>query len=110
MRFLIGIRYLFGIAAAIGSLKGPQQRRQQQAFRDGRSEETSSNWRNEIEITQHLINLLDKKAFDRSGLIYGIGHAVYALSDPRANLLRDYARALAFESGREKEAGDCIPR
>ncbi len=93
------------IAAAIGSLKGPQHGgASSKAFAMMEDlKKQVKNWRNEIEITQHLVNLLDKKAFDRSGLIYGIGHAVYTLSDPRANLLRDYARALAFESGREKE-------
>lgn len=93
------------IAAAIGSLKGPQHGgASSKAFAMMEDlKKQVKNWRNEIEITQHLVNLLDKKAFDRSGLIYGIGHAVYTLSDPRAKLLRDYARALAFESGREKE-------
>jgi citrate synthase len=46
---------------------------------------------------------LQKDAFDKSGLIYGVGHAVYTVSDPRTKLLRDYARALAYEAGREDE-------
>ena len=61
------------------------------------------NWRNEMEIADYLNRILDKKAFDNSGLIYGVGHAVYTLSDPRTKLLREYARALAYEAGREDE-------
>ena len=92
------------MAAAIGSLKGPQH-----GGASGRAYEMMQdlkanvkNWRNEMEIADYLTKILNKEAFDRSGLIYGIGHAVYTLSDPRG-LLRDYARALAYESGREDE-------
>ncbi|MGI6333382.1 MAG: citrate/2-methylcitrate synthase [Saccharofermentanales bacterium] len=93
------------IAAAIGSLKGPQHGgASSKAFAMMEDlKKQVKNWRSEMEISQHLVNLLEKKAFDHSGLIYGIGHAVYTLSDPRTKLLRDYARALAFESGREQE-------
>ena len=66
--------------------------------------ENVKNWRSEIEIEEYLTRISFKKdAFDKSGLIYGIGHAVYTVSDPRTKLLRDYARALAYEAGREKE-------
>ena len=65
--------------------------------------ENVKNWRDENELKEYLKKLLTKKAYDKSGLIYGIGHAVYTLSDPRAKLLRDYARTLAYEAGREKE-------
>ncbi|MDD2534745.1 MAG: citrate/2-methylcitrate synthase [Eubacteriales bacterium] len=93
------------IAAAIGSLKGPQH-----GGASGKAytmmqdmADTVKNWRSENEITEYLTRILKKEAYDKSGLIYGIGHAVYTLSDPRTKLLRDYARALAFESGREDE-------
>ncbi len=93
------------IAAAIGSLKGPQH-----GGASGRAYEMMQdlkanvkNWRNEMEIADYLVKILEKEAFDKSGLIYGIGHAVYTLSDPRARLLRDYARSLAYEAGREDE-------
>ena len=59
-------------------------------------------WRNEMEIADYLTRVLKGEAFDQSGLIYGIGHAVYTVSDPRTKLLRDYARALAYESGKEE--------
>ena len=52
---------------------------------------------NEIQIRGYLENLLDKKAFDNAGLIYGMGHAVYSLSDPRAEILREYAKKLSEE-------------
>lgn len=93
------------IAAAIGSLKGPQH--------GGASTKTYNmmqdlkknvrNWRSEDELRAYLLALAEKKAFDKKGLIYGIGHAVYTLSDPRTQLLRDYARGLAYEAEREEE-------
>lgn len=93
------------IAAAIGSLKGPQH-----GGASGKAytmmqdlAANVKNWRSEAEITDYLTRILKKEAYDKSGLIYGIGHAVYTLSDPRTKLLRDYARALAYESGREAE-------
>ncbi len=93
------------IAAAMGSLKGPQHGgasgKAYAMMKDLASNVAS--WRNEPEIANYLRKLLSKEAFDRSGLIYGIGHAVYTLSDPRTKLLRDYARQLAFESGNEAE-------
>ncbi|HBP37763.1 MAG TPA: citrate synthase [Clostridiales bacterium] len=93
------------MAAAIGSLKGPQHGgasgKAYAMMQDLACE--VKNWRDEREITAYLTRILQKQAFDQSGLIYGIGHAVYTLSDPRTKLLRDYARALAFESGREEE-------
>ncbi len=93
------------IAAAIGSLKGPQHGgasgmtyRMMQELKGA-----VTNWRDENELSSYLRKLVNKQAFDRSGLIYGIGHAVYTVSDPRTHLLRDYARGLAYEAGRESE-------
>lgn len=93
------------IAAAIGSLKGPQHggasNKAYAMMQELKGE--VKNWRNEMEICGYLTKILNKEAYDRSGLIYGIGHAVYTVSDPRTKLLRDYARMLAFEAGREDE-------
>ena len=91
------------IAAAIGSLKGPQHggaSNKAYAMMQDLMKHVS-NWRDENEVSAYLEKILTKKAFDKSGLIYGIGHAVYTLSDPRTRLLRDYARSLAFECGKE---------
>lgn len=93
------------IAAAIGSLKGPQHGgasgKAYAMMKDLMA--NVENWRNEMEIADYLTKILNREAFDKRGLIYGVGHAVYTLSDPRSKLLRDYARALAYESGREEE-------
>ncbi len=93
------------MASAVGSLKGPQHGGASGKAYDMMQDlkASVSNWRNEIEVENYLTAILEKRAFDRSGLIYGVGHAVYTYSDPRTKLLRDYARALAFESDREKE-------
>ena len=60
-------------------------------------------WRKGDGVVKYLERIADKKAGDKSGLIYGLGHAVYTLSDPRAEMLREKARALAKEKGREDE-------
>jgi len=89
------------IAASLGSLKGPKHGganiKVVQMF------ETLQDWTDEAEITQYLQALLHKQAFDRSGLIYGMGHAVYSLSDPRANILKDFIVKLSHEKGLDKE-------
>ncbi|NJP39503.1 citrate/2-methylcitrate synthase [Oscillospiraceae bacterium HV4-5-C5C] len=93
------------IAAALGSLKGPQHGgasgKAYAMMQDLKA--NVSNWRSEDELSDYLTRLLTKQAFDRSGLIYGIGHAVYTLSDPRAKLLRDYARQLAYVNHMDDE-------
>ena len=93
------------IAAAIGSLKGPQHGgASNKAYAMlGDMKKSVQNWTNQREIIEYLTAILEKRAFDKSGLIYGIGHAVYTLSDPRSKLLCDYARKLAYEAGREEE-------
>ena len=65
--------------------------------------EKVKDWRKAEEVVKYLERIADKKAGDRSGLIYGLGHAVYTISDPRAQLLREKAKALAKEKGREDE-------
>ncbi|MBQ9608536.1 MAG: citrate/2-methylcitrate synthase [Lachnospiraceae bacterium] len=93
------------ISAALGSLKGPRHGganlKVQQMFND--IKENVRDWENEDELSSYLQDILDKNAFDKSGLIYGMGHAVYSESDPRAVILKDYARQLSEEKGTEKE-------
>ena len=61
------------------------------------------NWEDENQIQEYLVKILDKNAFDRSGFIYGIGHAIYSISDPRAVIFKGYAQELAKEKGYEQE-------
>jgi len=57
----------------------------------------------DAQVRDYLGRLLDKNAFDRAGLIYGMGHAIYSISDPRAEVLKECAKALAIAKGREEE-------
>lgn len=93
------------IAAGIGSLKGPLHggaNIQVTAMFDHLMK-TIKDWKNVKEIDTYLNKMLNKEAYNKSGLIYGIGHAVYTVSDPRAILLKELARDLAKEKGLEKE-------
>ncbi len=93
------------VAASLGSLKGPRHGganlKVQQMFDDLKSH--VKDWENEDEVSDYLQSLLDKKGFDQSGLIYGMGHAVYSESDPRAVILKKYAKKLSEEKGLEEE-------
>lgn len=93
------------IAAALGSLKGPRHGganiKVVQMFED--MKENVKDWTDEEEISAYLKALLQKEAFDRSGLIYGMGHAVYSLSDPRANIFKRFVKDLSIENNMEKE-------
>ncbi len=93
------------IAAALGSLKGPKHGganiKVVQMFED--MKENVRDWNDEEEITQYLRDLLHKKAFDKAGLIYGMGHAVYSLSDPRAEIFKLFVENLSEEKGRMEE-------
>jgi len=93
------------IAAALGSLKGPRHGganiKAVRMFEDMKQE--IKDWNDDQEIERYLARLLNKEAFDRSGLIYGVGHAVYSVSDPRTLILREYAEKLAKEKGVEDE-------
>lgn len=93
------------IAAGIGSLKGPLHggANLQVMSMFNHLKESIRNWEDEKEIQSYLKKILNKEAYNHSGLIYGIGHAVYTISDPRALLLKEMARELAMEKGREKE-------
>lgn len=93
------------IAASLGSLKGPKHGganiKVVKMFED--MKQKVKDWTNEEEVTQYLSDLLHKKAFDNAGLIYGMGHAVYSLSDPRANIFKKFVKSLAAEKGKEDE-------
>ncbi|NLK38010.1 MAG: citrate/2-methylcitrate synthase [Epulopiscium sp.] len=93
------------IAAALSSLKGPKHGGANikviQMFED--MKRNISDWKNEREVREYLLALLNKKAFDKAGLIYGMGHAVYSLSDPRANILKSFVKKLSEEKGLEEE-------
>ena len=93
------------IAASIGSLKGPRHGganlKAQGMFDD--IKKSVKDWTNEDEIREYLRLILDKKAFDKTGLIYGMGHAVYTISDPREKILKSYAQKLASEKGLDDE-------
>lgn len=93
------------IAAGIGSLKGPLHggANLQVAAMFEHLKEVIKNWKDVKEIDAYLVKMLNKDAFNKSGLIYGIGHAVYTISDPRAILLKELARDLAKEKGLDKE-------
>ncbi len=91
------------IAAAVGSLKGPQHGGASNKAYAMMSElrENVKDWNNDGQVKDYLAKIMRKEAFDRSGLIYGIGHAVYTLSDPRTRLLKKYATELARACGKE---------
>lgn len=93
------------IVAGINSLKGPLHggANIQVADMFAHLKANISNWEDEQEIDNYLFKILNKEAYNRTGLIYGIGHAVYTISDPRAELIRELARDLAQEKGRERE-------
>lgn len=95
------------IAAAMASLKGPKHGganiKVTQMFEDMKS--VLTDWEDEDQIRAYLEALLDKKAFDRKGLIYGMGHAVYSISYPRADIFKGFVKKLAKEKGHEAEYG-----
>ncbi len=93
------------IAAALGSLKGPKHGganiKVVSMFHDMKKE--VKDWTDEDEVRVYLKKLLHKEAFDRKGLIYGMGHAIYSVSDPRAEVFKAYVETLAREKGRMKD-------
>lgn len=95
------------IAAALSSLKGPKHGGANVKVTEmfEHLKENIRDWNDEDEISAYLTKLLRKEAFDKSGLIYGMGHAVYSISDPRANIFRSFVDKLAAEKGMEKELG-----
>ena len=89
----------------MGSLKGPKHGganiKVVEMFDD--MKEKVKDWTDEEEVSRYLASLLHKEAFDKKGLIYGMGHAVYSISDPRANVLKKFTKSLSEEKGYEKE-------
>lgn len=93
------------IAAGIGSLKGPKHGGANLKVKEMLDylKGVIHDWKNEQEIEKHILGILSKEELDGQGLVYGIGHAVYTLSDPRAILLKKLAGDLAAEKGRTAE-------
>lgn len=93
------------ISAAVGSLKGPRHgganKKVMEMF--GHIKSNVGDWEDDDEVRAYLTRVFNREAGDRSGLIYGMGHAVYTLSDPRAVILKKFARSMAAQKGMEKE-------
>ena len=93
------------IAAALGSLKGPKHGganiRVCHMFED--IKKNVGDWKDDDEVSAYMKKLLNKEAYDKSGLIYGIGHAIYSKSDPRATIFKSFVERLASAKGREEE-------
>lgn len=93
------------VAAALGSLKGPKHGganiKVVKMFED--LKQNVRDWKDEDEVSAYLMALLNKEAFDKSGLIYGMGHAVYSLSDPRATIFKHFVEQLSAEKNRSDE-------
>ena len=95
------------IAAALGSLKGPKHGGANikvcAMFND--IKENVKDWNDEEEISAYLKKILHNEAFDKTGLIYGVGHAVYSVSDPRAEVFKGFVKSLSEEKGLDREYG-----
>ena len=93
------------VAAAMSSLKGPKHGganiKVMEMMENIR--ENVSDWNDMDMVKDYLGKILDKEVFDKKGLIYGMGHAVYSVSDPRERILKEYVEKLAVEKGREKD-------
>lgn len=93
------------IAAAVGSLKGPLHGAANSYVMDMMTniKENVKDWHDEDEVSNYITKILKKEAHDKTGLVYGMGHAVYTKSDPRAIILKRKARELAEKKGRSDE-------
>ena len=93
------------VAAAMASLKGPKHGganiKVTQMFADMKKE--VKDWDDDDEVRAYLEGLLNKERFDKTGLIYGMGHAIYSVSDPRADIFKSFVEKLAVEKGCQKE-------
>lgn len=93
------------VAASLGSLKGPKHGganiKVVEMVADMKNQ--IKDWTNKDEVSNYLKALLHKEAFDKAGLIYGMGHAVYSLSDPRANIFKKFVKSLSEEKGKSDE-------
>lgn len=92
------------IAASLGSLKGPRHGgANTQVVRMMEDLAKNAPNRTESEVRDYLVKILDKKAFDKKGLIYGMGHAIYSKNDPRARILKGFVKPLAIEKDHEED-------
>ncbi len=93
------------VVSSLASLKGPKHGganlKVVKMFDDIKKH--VKNWDDEAELTEYIDAILHKQAFDKTGLVYGMGHAVYSLSDPRARVFKDFVRKLSVEKGKEDE-------
>lgn len=93
------------IAAALGSLKGPKHGganiKVSAMFQN--IKENVKDWKDDEEVTAYIAKILNKEAFDKSGLVYGMGHAIYSVSDPRSQVLKEYVKSLSAEKGLDDE-------
>ena len=93
------------VAAALGSLKGPKHGganiKVVEMFQDLKKNVKDTT--DEAQVEEYLLKLLHKEAFDKKGLIYGMGHAVYSISDPRSEIFKQYVKQLALEKNREDD-------
>jgi Citrate synthase len=93
------------IVAAMSSLKGPRHGGANSKVMEMMDDIKTNvqNWESEDALRDYLVRILDGQAFDGSGLIYGLGHAVYTKTDPRCEVFREYVKKLSAEKGRERE-------
>ncbi len=95
------------VAASLGSLKGPKHGganlKVVKMFEN--IKKNIKDWEDEEEVKAYLREILNKRAFDQKGLIYGMGHAVYSISDPRANIFKGFVKMLSEEKGKQREFG-----
>lgn len=93
------------VVSSLGSLKGPKHGganiKVMEMFAD--IKEHLKDWNDEEEVEKYLAKILNKEAFDKSGLIYGMGHAVYSISDPRARVFKKFVEMLSEEKGKHEE-------
>ena len=93
------------IAAALGSLKGPKHGganlKVAAMFEDIKT--NVKDWNDDEEISNYVDKIVNKQAFDKTGLVYGIGHAIYSVSDPRAQIFKGYVEKLSAAKGLKDE-------
>ncbi|MBQ3512729.1 MAG: citrate/2-methylcitrate synthase [Lachnospiraceae bacterium] len=93
------------VAASLGSLKGPKHGGANFKVMEmiANIKENISDWTDEAAIEEYLLKILRKEVFDQKGLIYGMGHAVYSISDPRAKVFKSFVEKLSVEKNRKEE-------
>ncbi len=93
------------MAAALGSLKGPKHggANLKVAAMFENIKANIKDWTDDDEVTAYIDKIVNKEAFDKTGLVYGVGHAIYSISDPRAEVFKEYVKNLSAEKGLENE-------